>query len=1399
MTVQAQFKIEVDWADDEDNPYGHTASDVTNLLNSWKHTYGNSVYLEDREARIDVGEGQVQLRYDESTFGSLGTVSQDQLSAIHKVKLTEIVTDTVCWEGLIEYSTEFDAHFTSGDVLQFNLHGKGYLKDGGTWTYPRGSSAGGTVEQGLQVVVSEDPIEPDDFILTGTIGSALPTRMIVTTDGRLIGQNSAGKIIELEGETRREYDAIAVNKTETDPGRDGRFTTNVTRTYKNYVISQTDASDFSGTSSVTGDIPDYMQTLPDGRAVGRLADGTLVELDGPDRRDDDPIFNDSTRHFQGFLRSSPITVTRHILNTTNTGRMYAMDNQSDIADAYTHTGFFVENFQFPDGNLRCFTQYDGNFYTVDDATEVLVKFPIDDPPTSSGSATTVTATTTRLYFYNSGSGEIIVTDRRGRRQETEDVTLDVGDGQITNIPSIKIRNNKIYAMNSADREINVYSISGVSESGSDFDLGSTNNMFSCDVSGDTHFVLHDASLAATNRISGYELINGTRTLTDYIELATAGFYSDFVVDGTTIYALQQSSRKIEVYEKDDSGTSYTYMPNKTISLTRGTWTSIDKVGDLLIVNDTIEQVVVKMDVNVNPGIQLHASKWRGIAVTEDRILILSETEETLFSYMHDGTAVTAENLVLGTGRPDTNNVRWTGVAVANGITYLIDLLSLAILAVDEDGELLLSSVIRIPGGTFYNGLTVSDDYIWICDQIQNRAIAYTFEGAVVPTASIQLATGRRRYTGIAFTPANHIVLADEDVDEDNYIVPATVGVVDETTQYDGPMVAYSNALWRSRRVTGREYISYVSGSAPSEVSLRPTDNWRYTEHPYRPNVDTMRVQWSWPAGEIETRTWDNREFAGHNYSRGSNGQIFVSSAQRVGATTSNELRSGTRTYFTHNDTLYLVRDGSLYTVSDISTGDATTTLVGSLANAINAPRAITQIDNYNYLISNDGSGWYNNNDLDNTPTLIDSFASGIRPHAISYTPTHIYVYNLTNGNYWRADRERDLLSSHDSTIERAIAATVSRVTKVTTFTGPVFHFQNRIWRARRTRTRTYNSWTNGSEDPIPGGDWLDSVTYDSGIHSTTTEYSWTAGEHDISNTDIWDFAGHGTSRGADGTLTINTNPSSGGNVPTTLRTGNPLYFPAAGGLYVIQNQSLYLATGFPGSSELSLIGTLSSAINNPKAAIYVGDRAYVLGNSGTNIYQFDNLNGTSVSDLGALPSSLSLEYLSYTAEQIYAYEQSGTREIYQVDRFTRTAREPEPDDPESEIRSLVDSFDIEYFDETDEGYGKPAFDYVRALAEDLGVEFNESKSSPVPDTVSGLVRYGPQSDITLADRAYTGWTGQFMFALRDGNIAVAFPGDLRITNRALTFNNYRIIGPFEVKQNRRMITNSAYAQGIERL
>ena len=1398
MTVQAQFKVEVDWADDEDNPYGHTASDVTNLLNSWKHTYGNSVYLEDREARIDVGEGQVQLRYDESTFGSLGTVSQDQLSAIHKVKLTEIVTDTACWEGLIEYSTEFDAHFTSGDVLQFNLHGKGYLKDGGTWTYPRGSSAGGTAEQGLQVVVSEDPIEPDDFILTGTIGSALPTRMIVTTDGRLIGQNSAGKIIELEGETRREYDAIAVNKTETDPGRDGRFTTNVTRTYKNYVISQTDAADFSGTSSITGDIPDSMQTLPDGRTVGRLADGTLVELDGPDRRDYDPIFNDSTRHFPGFLRNSPVTVTRHILNSTNTGRMYILDNQNDNIDSYTHYSQFVENFVLPDGNLGAFTLYGGQFYAIDDSTNTLVKFPIDTPPISSGSANKVTATTARFYFFNTGNGEILVSDNRGRRVETEDVTIDVGEGQISNISSIKVRNNKIYAMNSADRDINVYSIAGVRESGNDFDLGESNNMFSCDVSGNTYFVLHDASLAPTMRISGYELVNGTRTLTDYIELATAGVYSDFVVDGTTIYALHETNQNIEIYEKDDSGTSYTHMSNQTIYLTRGTWESIDKVGDLLIVNDTDEQVVARMDITVTPGIRLHSSKWRGTAVTADRIFVLSETEETVFSLMHDGTRVASEDLVLGTGRPDTNFVRWTGLAVADNKTWIIDLQTAAVLAFDSDGNILISSSIRLAGGEFYSGLTVSDQYIWVLGQIQNRAFAYTFAGAPVVSQDVRMASGRRRYTGIAFTPENYIIRASVDEDEEGYIVPATIGVVDETTQYDGPMVAYSNTLWRSRRVTGREYVSYEAGSVDPVVSLN-TPDWRYEEDPYNPNIDNINISYSWDAGEIETRTWDNREFAGHNYSRGSNGQIFVSSAQRVGATTSNELRSGTRTYFTHNDTLYLIRNGSLYTVSDISTGDATVTLVGSLANAINAPRAVTQIDNYNYLISNDGSGWYNNNDLDNTPTLIDSFASGIRPHAISYTPTHIYVYNLTNGNYWRADRERDLLSSHDSTIERAIAATVSRVTKVTTFTGPVFHFQNRIWRARRTRTRTYNSWTNGSEDPIPGGDWLDSVTYDSGIHSTTTEYSWTAGEHDISNTDIWDFAGHGTSRGADGTLTINTNPSSGGNVPTTLRTGNPLYFPAAGGLYVIQNQSLYLATGFPGSSELSLIGTLSSAINNPKAAIYVGGRAYVLGNSGTNVYQFDNLNGTSVNDLGTFPSSLSLEYLSYTAEQIYAYEQSGTREIYQVDRFTRTAREPEPDDPESEIRTLVDSFDIEYFDETDEGYGKPAFDYVRALAEDLGVEFNESKSSPVPDTVSGLVRYGPQSDITLADRAYTGWTGQFMFALRDGNIAVAFPGDLRITNRALTFNNYRIIGPFEVKQNRRMITNSAYAQGIERL
>lgn len=210
--VVARFRVQCDWLDDS---YGHANQNMTAWLESLRIRYGNDVVVTEEEPLLQFGEGRMQLRFDPDVFGR--TVTNDQLREVHRFRLTELETGLVCFVGLMEFVEEFQAQFLDGDLLSFDLHGLGWLRDGGTLTYPRGSEFGGSIEQGQQVVVTEDLIEPSDFALQGTVAGSLPTRMTTMADGRAIGV-IGDQLVVIDGSVRFQGETFGADHTLSDPG-----------------------------------------------------------------------------------------------------------------------------------------------------------------------------------------------------------------------------------------------------------------------------------------------------------------------------------------------------------------------------------------------------------------------------------------------------------------------------------------------------------------------------------------------------------------------------------------------------------------------------------------------------------------------------------------------------------------------------------------------------------------------------------------------------------------------------------------------------------------------------------------------------------------------------------------------------------------------------------------------------------------------------------------------------------------------------------------------------------------------------------------------------------------------------------------------------------------------------
>ena len=1402
--VVARFKVEVDWSNNE---YAHVHSDVTDELEGLRIRYGVDIAFAEREPQIQFGDGEMRLLAAEGVYGDV--VTTEQLREVHLFRVTELVTGLQCFVGRAEFVEEWQASITRGDVLNFKLVGLGNLKDGGTLTYPKGSEFGGSADDALDVITSEDVTDPTEYTTTETVSGTLPTHMNPGPEGSVIGELSNGAIVELAGLTRRQYAAVAVNSSRTEAGAASTRTISVTRTYRNYEDSRVEEDDFSGTSSISGTLPTQMQTLPDGRAIGQLTNGQIVELEGATRRTYGAIGVNTSRSETGQPGNVDVTANKRTRNYENQSRIYLVDETNNFLRAYLHGGTrrSGEDITLISDNWKGASYYDGTFYILDGNSGSNKQVSAYSRSGSADSSKTFNlgsrftnptlggiATTANRHYILTRRNEIMVVDHSGVEQASEDFPLinnnqwtgltvdgeyfyviDDRDDQIYRlslsalpfeIPSsaagasgIFVTATRIYVVTSSGDKVIVLDHSGTEQTSESFDLGSGNDgPTGIAVTSNRVYVLDGPD----DKIYAYSL-NGTRQSGDDVALGSVNDPQGLDIHGGRFYVHVKGTSPDQVRVYDSDGTY-----NSSLSF------------EASISTGQVEGI--------------------GIAVTDDRVIIASSDQRKVFSFEHDGTHVPSEDFVLGGG------VGWRGMSEYNGILYclpnqaspsIVFPIPHAAPPIDFNEP----SLPAFPSGSgnlgSFNGVAVTDSLIYVVVGAGFRserygAFAFNHDGSrsagndLVFEAVSQITF----LSGIAIIDEDPAIISTTNTDESNYTVPATVDRLTETTTYNGPVFADDSNIYRVRRVQGREFDSYVAGSttpAESDDSSDWTDSKTFDS-----DIHSVDITYSWSAGQIETRTWDNWQAAGYPWSRGEDGQLDIGSSSSNEGAVPALMQSGTRTYFWAGSALHLITNQRLYSLSGLGGQTVALTGLGRLPVNVRIARAGAEIGQYRYLISNIGNQWWNADDLDSTPTLIGSFAAAIRPFAIAYDAETVYIYE-SNGDYFEATRDRTLLSSHTATVQRSVPVTSGRETETTTFSGRMFFAANRLWKLRRVQGREFTSWIAGSSDEEEGGMWEDSTTYDESIHSITTQYTWSAGSATDRSWDRRDFAGWTVARAANQSLTIGSTPATGGAIPTQLRTSR-LIFLAGGGLFFIGNSGgAEQVAGFPGSASLNSRGTVGGDIDGSRSAIYVGRRLYLLNDNGRGITHIESLTDFSDStDLGDFPSSFTAHALGYDADTIFAYNLTNGN-VRTADRLTRTTNTREDGGEADGTLRLRDELDIEFIDETVRG--ENPFAFLRAMAEGHGVEFDEASSTAVSDDLSGLPQFGPQWDIALADTVYRGWTGQFVVALRDGDIAAFWPQDVDEADRSLALDEVFVVEPFELRLLRRLVINAVRAEG----
>lgn len=209
--ASARFRTEIDWGGDG---YQHARADVSSLVQSYVYESGNRVYDDGQESRVNLGIGRLQLLVQgDDLDGAIVRVNR-----LYAFRVTETVSGHLQADGWAVVREALDAEFAGGEVLVVDLLGKGVLKEGGTITYPAGSEFGGTPDQAVQIIVSEEVIDPTDFAVATPLSGTLPTRTTTMSDGVAIGVASGDALITIASGQRRTGDTFGADATRNEPG-----------------------------------------------------------------------------------------------------------------------------------------------------------------------------------------------------------------------------------------------------------------------------------------------------------------------------------------------------------------------------------------------------------------------------------------------------------------------------------------------------------------------------------------------------------------------------------------------------------------------------------------------------------------------------------------------------------------------------------------------------------------------------------------------------------------------------------------------------------------------------------------------------------------------------------------------------------------------------------------------------------------------------------------------------------------------------------------------------------------------------------------------------------------------------------------------------------------------------
>jgi len=350
---------------------------------------------------------------------------------------------------------------------------------------------------------------------------------------------------------------------------------------------------------------------------------------------------------------------------------------------------------------------------------------------------------------------------------------------------------------------------------------------------------------------------------------------------------------------------------------------------------------------------------------------------------------------------------------------------------------------------------------------------------------------------------------------------------------------------------------------------------------------------------------------------------------------------------------------------------------------------------------------------------------------------------------------------------------------------PLIHDDGVLWRVKHVTGRRF--------DYVPAGGY--SSTEQTSTSVTVRNTSWPYREFNIRTLNHYELEGRRLTNTSGG-LELETGPVLGGVIPSTLALADAV-IAHEGGLFAVQGGQLWSVTGMPASVEVTARGALPPGCNTPKTGASFGGRMYLIGNDAHSVWHVGQPESpNAATNIGSFATNTVWDALGFDSDD-YGWWSVAQRRTGMTERFQTTNAPVEQGQTEPDLAAVVDVLGREYFDESH--HSAHPFSFLEAYATALGINFDRGASSSAAELflTSGLVRFGPQWDIDLVDTAFRGWTGLFLMARKDGNFIAVWPDDVDPGNRNLSFAEYLVSDPLELRLNHEIITNAIHAEGYE--